>query len=233
MTRPHQNLPLVHAGASLDDARAVLVLVHGRGASPESILPLLAAASDGQPWADHVAALAPTAAGGAWYPSSFLAPTTANEPGLSSGLAAITQAIAVIEAVGVPRERIVVGGFSQGACLASEWAARNAAGGPLGGVVVLSGGLIGRDGDTGQPPPHDKAFAYDGDLGGTPVFLGCSDVDGHIPVERVFDSAEAFEALGAEVTTRIYPGMGHLINDDEIGWLRDRLAELVDADLPD
>ncbi|PAP78290.1 alpha/beta hydrolase [Rubrivirga marina] len=217
MPGPHDDQPLLHAGASLADASAAVVLVHGRGDSAQGILGL--AREFDRP---DVAYLAPQAAGGAWYPNSFLAPLEANEPGLSSGIAAVLRAVAEAEAAGIPRERVVLGGFSQGACLAAETAARNA--GRWGGVFALSGGLLG----TGPGPADvprlrgmggsyaEKAFDYSGDFEGTPVFLGCSDVDPHIPLVRVETTAAVYARLGAEVDARVYPGIGHTIVHDEI-----------------
>lgn len=184
-------------------ADAAVVLVHGRGGSAAGILEL----------ADHVRVpegrsvvwVAPEAATNSWYPESFLAPVERNEPGRSSGLDVLSRIVRGIEEAGVPGRRILVGGFSQGGCLALEFAARLRA--PLGGVFALSGGLIG-------PPralPH-----YEGDMGGMYAFLGCSDRDPHIPVERVRASASIVGDLGADVDLRIYPGMGHTVNRDEL-----------------
>jgi len=188
-----------------------MVMVHGRGASAESILDL--AVELHQP---GFAYLAPQAAGDTWYPYSFLAPLANNEPGLSSGLAAIANVLAQVAQAGIPLERTMLLGFSQGACLALEFVARNAR--RYGGVAGLSGGLIGPDGT-----PRD----YPGSLAGTPVFLGCSDVDFHIPKERVQLSAEVLQRLGGQVTMRLYPGMGHTVNQDEIDFVRGLMAALV------
>jgi predicted esterase len=188
------------AGARLEDARAAMVMVHGRGASAASILTL--APEIGR--AD-VAYLAPEAAGGAWYPYSFLMPIERNEPGISSGIQAIRDVVAMIEAAGIPARKIILLGFSQGACLTLEYTARNVR--RYGGVAGLSGGLIGPDGT-----PRE----YPGSLDGTPVFLGCSDIDSHIPKERVEQTGEVFERLGASVDIRLYKGMDHTINEDEI-----------------
>ena len=225
MTGPHDAQPLLHAGAPLADAVGAVVLVHGRGATAQSILGL--GAELDRP---DLAFLAPQAAGGAWYPHSFLAPVEANEPGLSSGIAAVLRAVEAAEAAGVERARVVLGGFSQGACLATETAARHAT--RWGGVVALSGGLIGTGPGPADAPPlrgmggayPDKAFDYGGALDGTPVFVGCSDVDPHIPLARVERTAAEFARLGAEVDLRVYPGFGHTVNRDEIEAVRALLA---------
>ncbi len=154
---------------------------------------------------DGFAYLAPQAAGSSWYPQSFLAPLAQNEPWLSSALARLGSLVAQVEAAGIPAERLILLGFSQGACLASEWMARHAR--RYGGLAALSGGLIG---------PEGTPRLYEGSLAGTPAFLGCSDVDFHIPATRVRETAQVLQGLGAQVTARLYPGMGHTINQDEI-----------------
>ena len=207
---PHAGQPVVTRGRSLAEARAAVIMVHGRGASPQSILELAAAI----PHPD-VAFLAPGASGGTWYPMSFLAPTAQNEPGIGSGISVIHALIDEVVAAGIPDERIILLGFSQGACLASTSAQRRPR--RYGGVLVFSGGLIG--------PPGTR-WGSDGDFAGTPIFLGCSDTDAHIPEPRVRESAAHFERMGAEVTCRIYEGMGHTVNDDEIAFARE-LVERV------
>lgn len=219
---PHQGQPVAEAGVPLESARAAVILVHGRGATAESILTL----SDELNGTD-VVYLAPQAAGNTWYPYSFLAPIEQNEPGLSSGIQAIEDLRRRAEAVGIPPGRTVLVGFSQGACLALEYAARNAR--RYGGIVAFSGGLIGTGGRQGIAPPGDKIFEYDGSLDGTPVFIGCSDVDSHIPVERIHQTEEVIGELGANVTARIYQGMGHTINADELNVARGMIAALVTA----
>ncbi len=214
---PHGNQPLQRAGADLDEAAAAVILIHGRGASAANILGLADAIER-----QEVAFLAPDAAASTWYPHSFLAPLEQNEPWLSSALRRVEALVAEVTQAGIPPEKIVVAGFSQGACLASEYVARHAQ--RFGGLVAFSGGLIGSADGDGRSP-HDKAFEYDGSLDGTPVFLGCSDVDAHIPVERVHESARVLEALGASVIKKIYPGMAHTIIDDEIR----HFQKLVDA----
>lgn len=199
----------VVAGAALAHAATAVVLLHGRGADAESMLGLADALA-----LPNVAYLAPRAPGGSWYPQSFLAPFTANEPYLSRSLAQVGSVFDEITAQGVPAERIAIVGFSQGGCLGLEFAARNANG--LGAVAGLSAGLIG-------PPGTPRT--YPGRREGLRVLLGCSDVDGHIPLARVHETAEVLHALGADVDTRIYPGMGHTINADEIQALRNLLAQ--------
>jgi len=200
--------PVLSAGAPLARARAAVILLHGRGASAASMLEL--AEVFAQP---DLAFLAPQAPGHTWYPLSFLAPLTANEPALSRALATVGDTVGEVIADGLAPERIVLLGFSQGGCLALEYAARNAR--RYGGLVGLSAGLIG-------PPGTPRNYA--GSLAGTPAFLGCSDVDAQIPLARVHESTQALRALGGEVTERIYPGMGHTINDDEVDAVREVLG---------
>lgn len=196
----HDGRKLSFSGTPLGDARAAVLLLHGRGDSAQGILSLAdALATDG------VAFAAPQAEGNSWYPQSFLMPLERNEPQLSAALQAVQDALAELEAAGLEREQVVLMGFSQGACLATESAARYAQ--RYGGVVGFSGGLIGPEG-----APRD----YPGSLAGTPVFLGCSDVDAHIPEARVRETAAVLERLGGSVDARIYPGMGHTINSDEL-----------------
>jgi phospholipase/carboxylesterase len=192
------------AGVPLDRARTAMVLLHGRGGTAEDILTLADALA-----APDLAYLAPQAPGNTWYPLSFLAPLEQNEPALTGALATVGAVVAAAVEGGVPAERVVLVGFSQGGCLGLEYAARNAR--RWGGVAGLSAALIG---------PSGSPSNYRGSLAGTPVFLGCSDVDGHIPLWRVRESAEVLRGLGAEVTERIYPGMGHLISADEIAHVR-------------
>ena len=199
------------AGIPLDHAKAVMIMVHGRNAGPENILDLI-------PRLDRAgfSFLAPAAAGRTWYPLSFLAERSKNEPDLSSGLAMLDTLVADVVGRGIAKEQIVLSGFSQGACLTAEYAVRHAD--RFGGLVIFSGGLIGPPGTT-----WDNEGAFDG----TPVFLGCSDVDAHIPKQRVEQSAEVFTRMGADVTARLYPGMGHLVNDDEIAAARVVMDEVL------
>lgn len=197
---PHAEQAVLQAGAPIAEARLVAILVHGRGASAESIIGLSREFSH-----RDIAYLAPQAAGNTWYPYSFLMPIAQNEPALSSALRVIEQMLASLRGQNFPPEQVALMGFSQGACLSLEFAARHAQ--RFAAVAAFSGGLIG-------PPGTSRDYA--GSLDGTPVFLGCSDVDPHIPVDRVYESAEVFKQLGALVDTRIYPRMGHTINHDEI-----------------
>lgn len=206
---PH-DLDPVTAGASLEEAEAVVVLVHGRGATPESIVQMRDEFDT-----EEVAYIAPRAAGRTWYPNSFLAPVDRNEPGRSSGLRSIERILKRAEKANIPVERVLILGFSQGACLASEFAARNPR--RYGGVVALSGGLIGEELDE----------EYPGDMADTPVFLGCSDSDPHIPEERVHATRDVFLSLGADVEERIYPGMGHGVNQDELDYVAEMVRMLV------
>lgn len=212
MNGPHQNQPLATAGASLESASAAVVLVHGRGATAESILEMTREFNQ-----EQVAYLAPQAARNTWYPNAFTAPVESNEPGRSSGLQAIDDALGQATDAAIPLTQGMVLGFSQGACLASEYVARNPR--RYGGLVGLSGGLIGETID-----PTD----YDGDLERTPVFFGCSDVDPHIPEQRVHESAAIFEQLNANVTKRLYEGMGHGVNQDEIKHVAGMITDLLE-----
>ena len=190
----------IRAGAPIGAARAAMILVHGRGASAEGMLGL-ADAFD----ASDVAYVAPQARSGSWYPYSFMAPLSQNEPQLGNALKTLSSVVEDLEREGIPADRIVLLGFSQGACLALEFAARNAR--RFGGVVALSGGLIG---------PEGTPRNYAGSLASTPVFLGCSDVDFHIPLPRVHELTEVLTELGGNVIEKNYPGMGHTIVQDEV-----------------
>lgn len=194
---------ILQAGEPLTSARAAMILVHGRGATAEDIMTIAAEVQS-----PGFAFLAPQAASNAWYPNSFMAPIESNEPYLSSALNLLQTLLERVEE-SVPASRVVVLGFSQGACLTTEFAARNAK--RYGAVVGLSGGLIGPDGT-----PRN----YPGSFEGTPVFLGCSDVDPHIPKERVIETADIFKRMGASVTARLYPGMAHTVNLEEIAEVR-------------
>jgi phospholipase/carboxylesterase len=205
---PHAGQEVVAAGQPLGQGRVAVVMVHGRNASPRNILDLA------RPLArPDVTWLAPAAANSTWYPLSFLAPREQNEPHLSSALHRLDAVVMTAVSAGVPRERIVLLGFSQGACLAAEFVVTRPT--RWGGLVVFSGGLIGPPGTT---------WNAQGSVAGTPAFFGCSDVDAHVPKGRVEESARVLAELGADVTLRIYPGMGHLVNDDEMDHAREILA---------
>ena len=208
---PHQGQPVIVAGEPLENARAAMIMVHGRGATAESIL-TLAPVLD----VPGFAFLAPQAAGFTWYPYSFMAPIPDNEPGITSGLQAIADVLATVAAAGIPADQTMFLGFSQGACLSLEFSARNSM--RYGGIACLSGGLIG---------PEGTPREYPGDYAGTPAFLGCSDVDSHIPATRVMESADVLRRMGAQVTMKLYPNMGHLVNDDEIVHVRAMMQELA------
>ena len=208
---PHQGLPFATAGDALPDAQAAMILVHGRGASAATILGLAQEFN-----IPHFAYTAPPAHRNSWYPHSFLNPLSDNQPGLDSGLQAIADLVAYIETAGIPAEKIIIGGFSQGACLSMEFVARNAK--RYGGAFALSGGLIG---------PLGMARQYGGSLDKTPIFLSCSDIDFHIPVERVHETADIMTTLGGQVTKIIYPQMGHTVNIDEISHIKKIMAQLV------
>jgi predicted esterase len=202
--------PVFLSGSPLDRAAAAMILIHGRGAAARDILTLVPPLGD-----PDFAYLAPQAPGNAWYPLPFTAPLQDNEPYLSSSLALIAEVVSHLAGAGFPSERIVLLGFSQGACLTLEYAARNAR--RYGAVVGLSGGLIGPDG----LQRDDR-----GSLDGSPVFLGCSDVDPHIAKHRVQHAAEVLGRLGGDVTARLYPGMGHTTNQDEIDAVRGLMASV-------
>ena len=206
----HGGQPVLAAGAPLDRANGAVILVHGRGGTADGMLSL-----SGELDQDGFAFLAPQAAGNSWYPLSFLAPVEHNEPYLSAALDTLAAVVEDLEEAGIPAERTILLGFSQGACLALEFAARNAQ--RYAGVVGLSGGLIGPDSD-----PRD----YHGSLAETPVFLGCSEVDPHIPRERVLESGRILEGLGGKVTVRLYPDMGHTVSQEELDHVRSIMAAL-------
>jgi predicted esterase len=208
---PHAGRPVLATGTPLAEARAAVVLAHGRGADARDILGL----------AQHfavpgVAYLAPDAAMQHWYPARFMEPLAHNEPWLTSALAFLGRVVESVTAAGVPAERLVLGGFSQGACLALEYAARHAT--RYGGLVAFAGGLIGPEGT-----PRD----YPGSFDGTPVFIGVGDVDAHIPVARARHSAEVLERLGATVDLRVYPGLPHTVVPDQVDAARALIAAVA------
>jgi predicted esterase len=207
---PHAEQPVALAGLPLDQSGRAVVMIHGRGASPRNILDLVPRLD--RPGFSYVA---PAAANNTWYPFSFLEPLAKNEPYLTSALKRLEHVVRDVTTAGIPAQRIVLLGFSQGACLAAEFAYRHME--RFGGAVLFSGGLIGPPGTTWQT---DRSFRR------TPVFLGCSDVDAHVPQWRVDETADVFGRMDAEVTERIYPGMGHLVSDDEMAVAQSLLDRL-------
>jgi len=212
---PHKGQTVLRGGTPLAGARTALVLIHGRGASAEDIYSLGEEVAEGVP---GVALLAPQAAGNAWYPQRFLAPLAQNEPYLGSALGVVAGLVDEIVRAGVAAERVVLIGFSQGACLSLEFAARNPR--RYGGVAGLSGALIG-------PPGSPRAAG--GSLAGTPVYLGCSDRDAHIPLASVEESAVVLGKLGARVVKSIFAGMGHTVNAEELAAVRGIVSGLADG----
>ena len=204
--QPHFGNPAAHAGAPLDTAAGAMILVHGRNGTPTGILDLFTRLHRPQ-----FAAIAPAASGGTWYPYSFMSPREQNEPGITSALFVIESIVEGLLDHGLPAHKIVLLGFSQGACLSTEFAMRHPR--SYGGVMALSGGLIGEPHTTWDDVPASS-------LVDVPVFLGCSDVDVHIPVSRVLETEDVFRRMGANVTRRLYPGMGHLVNEDEIAFVQ-------------
>lgn len=209
MTLPHASQPVYSTGTGLDEASAVMILLHGRGADAGDILSL-------SQYLDFpgLVYFAPQAQDYTWYPNRFIFPLEQNEPYLSGALAKIESIVKSAESKGIPSDKIFLGGFSQGACLASEYVIRNPK--RYGGLFVFSGGYIG-------PLNEDRELS--GQLDDTPVFIGCSDIDPHIPLQRVQETTSLLRAMGANVTERIYPGMGHLINDDELETARTIMEE--------
>ena len=197
---PHQGAKVLSTGQSLDNAERLMVLVHGRGSNAQSMVSLASALH----W-DDFAYVLPSAVGNTWYPYGFMEPMQANEPYLSSALQLLDVLTRDLLSAGFNHSQIVLGGWSQGACLASEFVARS--GTPWGGLLVFSGGLIG---------PAGTPRNYTGTLQDMPVFIGCSDIDFHIPIKRVNESADVLAKMGADVEKVIYPNMGHTIVQDEI-----------------
>jgi predicted esterase len=207
----HKDPTVKTAGEPIGTAQAVVIMLHGRGATADSILDLASYLPS-----QGIAYIAPQATGNVWYPYSFLVPLEQNEPWLSAALTRVTEVVDHLLAAGVPERKIILLGFSQGASISLEWTARNAR--SLGALFGLSGGLIG--------PPGTKR-EYPGSLEGTEVFLGCSDVDFHIPKGRVEESAAVFSSMKASVTMRLYPNMDHTVNDDEIAFVRNVISTVA------
>lgn len=208
---PHESTPVFQTGVELSEAKAAMILIHGRGGGVQSILPLLAHLN-----VQDYAFFAPSAHDDTWYPQRFIAPREANEPYLSSALRKIDSVVDTIVAGGVPVERVMLLGFSQGACLSLEYVARYPR--RYGGVVALSGGLIGTE---------EELVGYQPKLDGTPIYLGCSDIDSHIPIERVHDSASILDEIGGRVKKQIFPGLGHTINAVEMAVTRKMMGNVL------
>jgi phospholipase/carboxylesterase len=206
---PHENVRVLAAGRPLQKARVAMAMVHGRGASAADILTVAAALDR-----PEVSYLAPEAEGNAWYPYPFTAPIEQNQPWLDDALGVVERVVGEVLNAGVDAGRLLLLGFSQGACLTLEYVARHPR--RYAGVAALSGGLIG---------PPGLNLDHSGSFDQTPIFLGCSDVDPHIPKQRVLESAEALRRQGASVTVQLYPGMGHEVNEDELQQVR----QLIDA----
>ncbi|HSR68185.1 MAG TPA: dienelactone hydrolase family protein [Acidobacteriota bacterium] len=209
----HQNQRVLAGGEPLEEARAAMIMLHGRGAGARDILGLASYLK-----VEGFAFLAPQAAHSVWYPDRFMAPLQSNEPWLSSALQRVGEMLEHCREKGIPAQRTVLLGFSQGACLALEYAARNAR--RYGALAALSGGLIGPP----EEPRNDQ-----GHLQGTPVYLGCSDVDPHIPLERVEFSAAHLEEMGGEVKKEIFPAMGHTVMPEELDQVASLMRELARA----
>lgn len=207
----NMNSPVLTTGKALGEAKAAMILLHGRGATAQSILPLA-----GELYHSDFVYLAPQAAGNQWYPNRFMTPLAGNEPYLSAALAVVGGLVGQLGQAGIPPEKVVLAGFSQGACLALEYAGRNAQ--RYGAVIGFSGGLIG---------PPGTEWEFGGALDGTPIFLGCSDVDFHIPAFRVEETAETLRRLGGDVTMRLYPGMEHTIVEDELAFARQMIEGMM------
>ncbi|MDX1700759.1 MAG: dienelactone hydrolase family protein [Melioribacteraceae bacterium] len=197
---PHSGDKILYTGVDLENAKTALILIHGRGSTAESILPLANELN-----LDDTIVIAPQADQFTWYPYRFIEKRERNEPGISSGLALIDSIIYSLNDSGISTDNIFLLGFSQGACLILDYAARNPK--KYAGIFALSGGLIGEKLNWND---------YSGNLEKTPVFLGCSDNDFHIPEERVHESGKIFNELSSDVTIKIYNNMGHTISYAEI-----------------
>jgi phospholipase/carboxylesterase len=204
-------MKLLRSGHELAGAAGAMILMHGRGGSAEDIISLAAAFDF-----PGIAYLAPEAAGHAWYPYSFLSPLQQNEPALTAALERVAQVVDDVTRAGIPREKLIIAGFSQGACLASEYVARNPA--HFGGLIAFTGGLIGPPGTT---------FQYAGSLEGTRAFFGSGDPDAHVPWQRVQETANILGGMGAEVTLKRYPGMPHTVSREEIEQAKKLIAAVL------
>lgn len=213
---PHRNIRISLSGEPLSSARAAMIMLHGRGASAQTAIELASSIAG-----TGMAIFTPQATEFSWYPHRFIRPVAENEPFLTSALSAIGRIVTQITSAGFPTRRLLIGGFSQGACLALEYAARFPA--RFGGILGFSGGLIGSETEP-LTVPHSGT-----PLAGTPVFLGATDHDAHIPLSRVRETAAVFLELGAKVTTRVYPGYDHHINDDELDFARNLVRAIIES----
>ena len=216
MSGPHTGVRVEHLGAPLAQAAGAIILLHGRGASAEDILGLARAMFD-----PRLAYLAPQATNSTWYPNSFMAPRVTNEPWLTSALDTVASLVDTIVAAGLSTDRIAFVGFSQGACLSTEFVATHPS--RYAGLVALTGGLIG---------PAGANLHHPGSLAGTPVFFGSGDPDPHVPWTRVEESAAVLTAMGAQVITRRYIGRPHTVSAEELDLTRDLLAKAFTAAEP-
>lgn len=210
----HLEQPLYHAGVSLEKCKALVMLVHGRHQTAQYMLSLVDRINMPQV---HYVAL--QAANNSWYPQKFMAPLEQNEPHLRFALETYHTHITQLVQQGIAKSKIVLLGFSQGACLTAEYAVRHAD--RYGGILLFTGGVIG---------PEGTRWNYEGEFKGTPIFLGCSDQDEWVPEHRVHETAEIFKRMGADTTVKIYKGMGHIINDDEIEQARNILGQVIAQD---
>ena len=206
---PHLNQPSLHTGASLEDCQGVVLMMHGRGGSPDDMLALAKRLN-----LPSLAYFAPAAAGASWYPTRFMEPRESNEPYLSYALEAYDQRVRDVLAKGIPVENIALLGFSQGACLTAEYAFRHPA--RYGGVIIFTGALIGPTGTIWNATGGNATGGFDN----TPIFLGSSDIDDWVPLSRVQETSAVFRRMGATVSERIYASMAHLVCDDEISAAR-------------
>lgn len=209
----HKDLKIIVKGKPVEEAAGVMIMVHGRGATAESILSL-SEEFNNEDWAY----LAPQAIENTWYPFSFLAPIDQNEPGITTGIQNIKDLVKDLVKRKVDKKKIIILGFSQGGCLVLEFAARNAA--RYGGIIGLSSGLIG---------PENTSRTYRGSMEGTPVFLGCSNDDPHVPIWRIKETNEVFKTMEAQVTLKVYPGMPHAIIEDEIEIVKSLMKDVAKA----
>lgn len=208
---PHADQPILSSGSAPEESAATLIMIHGRGASAQSILSLYHELG-----VNNLAAIAPQAAGNTWYPYSFLESIESNQPYLDSALAKIESLVTDLNSRGVSSEHIAILGFSQGACLTLEFAARHPR--RYGAIIGLTGGLIG---------PVGTPRNYPGSLAGTPVFLGSGDPDPHIPFSRAIETRDVLGKMGADFDLRRYPGMSHTISEDELDACRELLNRIV------